>query len=96
MGLPWWIVNDDPINRSDGFSRRFPGNDTKQRSRCDTPLALWYVAAQSLGFIQGMTYVHILPFIFIGIFCAYKGAVNTVRALSEKPVHYSPSIPFVK
>jgi len=38
----------------------------------------------------------IAPFIVIGIFCTYQGAVNAMRALSDKPVHYSLSIPFVK
>ena len=38
----------------------------------------------------------ILPFIFIGIFCTYQGVVNAMRALSEKPIHYALSIPFVK
>jgi len=37
-----------------------------------------------------------LPLILIGIFCAYQGAVNAMRALSDKPVHYPLSIPFVK
>jgi len=38
----------------------------------------------------------ILPFIFIGIFCTYQGVVNAMRALSDKPIHYALSIPFVK
>ncbi len=38
----------------------------------------------------------ILPFILIGFFCLYQGVVNTIRALSDKPVHYALSIPFVK
>jgi len=38
----------------------------------------------------------VLPFILIGIFCLYQGVVNTIRSLSDKPVHYSLSIPFVK
>ncbi len=38
----------------------------------------------------------VLPFIFIGFFCLYQGVVNTIRSLSDKPVHYSLSIPFVK
>lgn len=37
-----------------------------------------------------------LPLIFIGIFCMYQGAVNAMRALSDKPIHYALSIPFVK
>ncbi len=38
----------------------------------------------------------VLPFIFIGIFCTYQGVVNAMRALSDKPVRYPLSIPFVK
>jgi uncharacterized Tic20 family protein/DNA-binding Xre family transcriptional regulator len=37
-----------------------------------------------------------LPLIMIGIFCTYQGVVNAMRALSDKPVHYPLSIPFVK
>ena len=37
-----------------------------------------------------------MPLIFIGIFCFYQGAVNTMRALSDKPTHYSLSIPFIR
>ncbi len=36
------------------------------------------------------------PFIFVGFFCLFEGVVNTVRALSEKPVRYWLSIPFLK
>ena len=38
----------------------------------------------------------ILPFLIIGIFCTYQGVVNAVRALSDKPIRYPLSIPFVK
>lgn len=38
----------------------------------------------------------IVPFILIGLFCTYQGAVNTVRSLTGKPIHYHLSIPFVK
>jgi uncharacterized Tic20 family protein/DNA-binding Xre family transcriptional regulator len=38
----------------------------------------------------------ILPFIVIGIFCTYQGVVNTVRMLTEKPIRYPLSIPFIK
>ena len=37
-----------------------------------------------------------LPLILIGIFCAYQGVVNAMRALSDKPIRYALSIPFVK
>ena len=38
----------------------------------------------------------VLPFIAIGIFCFYQAVVNTMRALSDKPVHYPLSIQFLK
>ena len=37
-----------------------------------------------------------LPILFLGVFTTYQAVVNTVRALSEKPIHYPLSIPFVK
>ena len=37
-----------------------------------------------------------LPVLFLALFTSYQGVVNTVRALSEKPVHYPLSIPFVR
>ncbi len=37
-----------------------------------------------------------LPLILIGLFCTYQGVVNAMRALSDKPVRYALSIPFVK
>ncbi|HET6822038.1 MAG TPA: helix-turn-helix domain-containing protein [Anaerolineales bacterium] len=37
-----------------------------------------------------------LPIAFLAIFTLYQAVVNTVRALSEKPIHYPLSIPFVK
>jgi uncharacterized Tic20 family protein/DNA-binding Xre family transcriptional regulator len=37
-----------------------------------------------------------VPLILIGLFCTYQGVVNAMRALSDKPIHYPLSIPFVK
>jgi uncharacterized Tic20 family protein len=37
-----------------------------------------------------------LPILFLAIFTSYQAILNTVRALSEKPIHYLLSIPFVK
>ena len=37
-----------------------------------------------------------LPLITIGIFCTFQGVVNAMRALSDRPVRYALSIPFVK
>ena len=37
-----------------------------------------------------------LPILFIGIFTSYQAVINTFRALTDKPVRYPLSIPFVK
>ena len=37
-----------------------------------------------------------IPILFIGVFSTYQAVVNTVRALSDKPIRYPLSIPFVK
>jgi hypothetical protein len=37
-----------------------------------------------------------MPLILIGIFCTYQGVVNAMRALSDRPIRYALSIPFVK
>ena len=38
----------------------------------------------------------VFPFILIGMFTTYQGAVNTLRVLTDKPYKYRLSIPFVK
>lgn len=38
----------------------------------------------------------IFPFILVGFFATFQGVVNAMRALSDKPIHYALSIPFVK
>jgi uncharacterized Tic20 family protein len=37
-----------------------------------------------------------LPILLIGIFTSYQAIMNTVRALTDKPVRYPLSIPFVR
>lgn len=37
-----------------------------------------------------------MPLILIGIFNTYQGVINTMRALSDKKIHYPLSITFVK
>jgi uncharacterized Tic20 family protein len=37
-----------------------------------------------------------IPILLIGIFTSYQAVMNTVRALSDKPIRYPLSIPFVK
>ena len=50
----------------------------------------------SIGLSEIMLICAPMPIILIGIFCTYQGVVNAMRALSDKPVHYALSIPFVK
>jgi uncharacterized Tic20 family protein/DNA-binding Xre family transcriptional regulator len=50
----------------------------------------------SIGLFEIMLICAPMPVILIGIFCTYQGVVNAVRALSDKPVRYALSIPFVK
>ena len=37
-----------------------------------------------------------IPILLIGIFTSYQAVMNTVRALTDKPIHYPLSIPFIK
>lgn len=37
-----------------------------------------------------------IPILLIGIFTSYQAVMNTVRALSDKSVHYPLSIPFIR
>jgi uncharacterized Tic20 family protein len=37
-----------------------------------------------------------MPLVLIGLFCVYQGIVNAMRAVSDRPIHYPLSIPFVK
>ncbi len=50
---------------------------------------LWFL-------IVGVSVVDTFAFILIGSYCLFQGTMNTVRALSDRPVHYALSIPFVK
>ena len=50
----------------------------------------------SIGLSELMLICAPMPIILIGIFCTYQGVVNAMRALSDKPIHYPLSIPFVK
>lgn len=49
-----------------------------------------------IGLLEIMFLCAPMPMILIGIFCTYQGVVNAMRSLSDKPVHYPLSIPFVK
>ena len=48
------------------------------------------------GMFVWLPIIALLPLIYIGIYCTYQAIANTLRALSDKPVHYAPSISFVK
>lgn len=37
-----------------------------------------------------------LPILFLAIYTSYQAVVNAVRALSDQPIHYPLSIPFVR
>ena len=49
-----------------------------------------------VGIFAWLPIIAPLPLICIGIYCTYQAVANTLRALSDKPVHYAPSISFVK
>ncbi len=60
-------------------------------------LLMWQGLDRDAGMIGNIfTILPPLPIAFLAIFTAYQAVVNTVRALSEKPIHYPLSIPFVK
>jgi uncharacterized Tic20 family protein/DNA-binding XRE family transcriptional regulator len=50
----------------------------------------------SIGLFEIMLICAPMPMILIGLFSTYQGVVNAMRALSDKPVRYPLSIPFVK
>jgi transcriptional regulator with XRE-family HTH domain len=47
-------------------------------------------------FYTGTTFLVTFPFLLIGMFSIYQGAVNAGRALADKPIRYRMSIPLVK
>jgi uncharacterized Tic20 family protein len=50
------------------------------------------------GLVVGNLFTQLPPLsiLLIGLFTTYQAVVNTVRALSDKPIRYPLSIPFVK
>jgi uncharacterized Tic20 family protein len=66
------------------------------------PTALIFIGEQTVDAIENSTIFLLatlclpMPLILIGFFCTYQGVVNAVRALSDRPIHYALSIPFVK
>jgi uncharacterized Tic20 family protein len=53
-------------------------------------------AAEKTVVMVGLASLTALLFIAVGIFSFYQAVVNTVRALSDKQVHYPLSIQFLK
>jgi uncharacterized Tic20 family protein/DNA-binding XRE family transcriptional regulator len=51
---------------------------------------------QSSSSFMLLTLLTPIPLILIGIFCAFQGVINAMRTLSDKPIHYPLSIPFVR
>jgi uncharacterized Tic20 family protein len=66
------------------------------------PIALIFMGEQTVNAMESSPIFLLailclpMPLILIGIFCTYQGVVNAVRALSDRPIHYALSIPFVK
>ena len=66
------------------------------------PLILVLLAEGGVNVVQGGSFFMLLvflvplPLILIGIYCTYQAVVNVMRALTDKPIHYAPCIPFVK
>ena len=52
--------------------------------------------AEKTVVMVGLASLTALPFIAVGIFSFYQAIVNTVRALSDRNVHYPLSIQFLK
>jgi uncharacterized Tic20 family protein/DNA-binding Xre family transcriptional regulator len=66
------------------------------------PVIITLMGESGTGIVEGSPIFILLlvctpmPLILIGIFCIYQGVVNAMRALSDNPIHYALSIPFVK
>jgi uncharacterized Tic20 family protein len=66
------------------------------------PVALVFMGEAGVDTVEGSPIFMLLvmctpmPLILIGIFCTYQGVTNAMRALSDKPIHYPLTIPFVK
>ncbi len=52
--------------------------------------------AEKMVVMTGLISLTALPFIAIGVFSFYQAVANTMRALSDKRVHYPLSIQFLK
>jgi hypothetical protein len=79
-----------------------PGSYNGDQIRLVFPAALILVGEETVHAIESAPVFTIsticlpLPLILIGLYCTYQGVVNAMRALSDKPIRYALSIPFVK
>jgi len=53
-------------------------------------------AGMNMGLLEVIIVCATIPMMFIGLFCTYQGVTNAIRSLSDKPIRYALSIPFVK
>jgi len=53
-------------------------------------------AGISMGLFELIVLCAPMPMMLIGLFGTYQGVINAIRALSDKPIHYPFSIPFVQ
>ena len=66
------------------------------------PLIMTFMATEGVSMLRsGPVFSMFLlctpmPLIIIGIFCTFQAVVNAMRALSDRPIHYALSLPFVK
>lgn len=66
------------------------------------PVLLAFMGEAGISTVEGgpifMLFVmcSTMPLMLIGLFCTFQGVLNAMRALSDKPIHYPLSIPFVK
>ncbi len=66
------------------------------------PVALAFMGEMGIDTVEGgpifmlMVMCATMPLLLVGLFCAIQGTVNAMRSLSNKPIHYPLSIPFVK
>jgi len=65
--------------------------------------AIFYLIGNSgidLGLHLGLMEIMIIcvptPAILIGVFSTYHGIINATRALTDRPIHYPTTIPFIK
>lgn len=66
------------------------------------PVSLVYLEEARITSLQNgpaflvLTLCAPIPLVILGIFCTFQGVINAMRALSDKPIRYPLSIPFVK